>query len=432
MKSPYISTQVALKRRHFLKGLGSCVALPLLDAMCPAFRANAATSAVPRFIAMNASLGFHAEFLFPEATGSDYKLTPYLEKLKDHRKDLTVFSGLSHPNQNGNNGHASEMTWLTSAQRPGLAGFKNTVSLDQLIARHLRGKTRVPYLALSTRGSSLSWTANGVQIPSQTSPAKLFKTLFIDGTEAEVANTMRELKRGRSILDTVQGDAKKLQKSLGHRDQEKLDEYFTSVRDLEASIQQSEEWETKAKPQVDAEQPKDIEDKKDVMARQRLMYEMIALSLQTDSTRTVTFDLGAMNAVPSNLKGVKTDWHNLSHHGKDEKKIQELRLIEEAEFVAFNEFLTRMKGITDGESHLLDHTSILFGSNLGNASSHNWHNLPIIVAGGGYKHGAYVAHDAENNTPLANLFVPLAQRMGVEIESFGSSSKSTIQGLERA
>lgn len=431
MKAPHISTQAALNRRHFLKGVGSCVALPLLDAMCPAFRVQAASSAVPRFIAMNASLGFHAGHLFPEASGSDYKLTPYLEKLKDHRNDFTIFSGLSHANQNGNNGHASEMTWLTSAQRPGLAGFKNTISLDQLIARHLRGKTRVPYMALSTRGASLSWTSNGVQIPSQHSPAKLFKALFIDGTEAEVKATMRELKRGRSILDTVLGDVNKLKKSLGHRDQEKLDEYFTSLRDLEASIQQSEEWETKAKPEVNAEQPKDVEDKKDVMARQRLMYEMIALALQTDSTRTVTFDLGSMNAVPSNLKGVKTDWHNLSHHGKDEKKIEELRIIEEAEFVAFNEFLTRMKGIKDGEGNLLDHTSVLFGSNLGNASSHSWKNLPIILAGGGFKHGAHVVHDAKDNTPLANLFVPLAQRMGVETESFGFSNKSAIEGLER-
>jgi len=382
MKAPYISTQAALNRRHFLKGVGSCVALPLLDAMCPAFRARAASAAVPRFIAMNASLGFHAEFFFPEKTGENYAMTPYLDKLKDHRKDFTVFSGLSHPNQNGNNGHASGMTWLTSAQRPGLAGFKNTISLDQLIARQLRGKTRVPYLALSTRGASLSWTANGVQIPSQTSPAKLFKQLFISGTEAEVAETMRELKRGRSILDTVLGDANKLQKSLGHRDQEKLDEYFSSVRDLEASIQQSEQWETKTKPEVDAQQPKDVDDKTDVMARQRLMYEMIALALQTDSTRTVTFDLGSMNAVPSNLKGVKTDWHNLSHHGKDENKIEELSIIEAAEFVAFNEFLTRLKGVQEADGNLLDHTSILFGSNLGNASSHSWKNLPIIVAGG--------------------------------------------------
>ena len=434
MKGPHLSTRPALSRRHFLRGAGTCIALPFLDAMIPAFRARAAdgVAGVPRFVAMNAGLGFHTPFLFPDKPGTDFALTPYLEKMKDHRKDITVFSGLSHPNQNGNNGHASEMTWLTSAQRPGLAGFRNTISLDQLIAQQLRGTTRMSYLSLSTRGSSLSWTANGVQIPSEDSPERLFKALFIDGTEEEVTEELRELKRGKSILDTVRGDAKSLQRSLGNRDREKLDEYFTSVRELESSIQQSEEWATRPKPKVDAEPPKNIEDRNDVVAKQRLMYQMIALALQTDSTRTVTFDLGAMNAVPSNLPGVKQDWHNLSHHGKDEAKIEELKIIEETEFTAFNEFLTRIKGIEEGGKTLLDHTSILFGSNLGNASSHDWHNLPIILAGGGYRHGSYVAHDADNNTPLANLFVALAQRMGVEADSFGSSTSASIEGLETA
>ena len=160
------------------------------------------------------------------------------------------------------------------------------------------------------------------------------------------------------------------------------------------------------------------------------MYDMIALALQTDSCRSITFSLGAMNAVPSNIPGVKTDWHNLSHHGKDEEKIGELEIIEKAEFKLFGEFLTKLKGVKENGKHLLDHTAILFGSNLGNASSHNTKNLPVIVAGGGFKHGSYVAHDAADNTPLCNLFVPLAQRMGVKTEKFGSSTKSTIRGLE--
>ncbi len=431
MQTPHLATNRALGRRHFLKGAGTCIALPFLEAMTPAFRAEAAPSeSVRRFIAMNASLGFHGPHLFPEKPGTGYELTPYLEKLKDNLKELTLFSGLSHPNQNGNNGHASEMTWLTSAQRPGLAGFRNTISLDQIMAQHLRGKTRLPHLSLSTRSGSLSWTANGVQIPSENSPSRLFKKLFIDGTEKEVAEEMRELKRGRSILDTVIDDANSLQKSLGHRDREKLDEYFSSVRELESSIQQSEEWATRPKPKVDAEPPKDVQDKNDVIAKQKLIYEMIALALQTDSTRVVTYDLGAMNAVPSNLDGVSQDWHNLSHHGKDEAKIKELQIIEETEFALLNDFLNRLKSIEEGGKRLLDHTSVLFGSNLGNASSHSWRNLPIIVAGGGYKHGAYVAHDAESNTPLANLFVALAQRMGVETEKFGSSTAPTVRGLE--
>lgn len=156
---------------------------------------------------------------------------------------------------------------------------------------------------------------------------------------------------------------------------------------------------------------------------------MIVLALQTDSTRTITYQLSGMNAVPA-IPGVSSDWHGLSHHGKDPEKIDELKIIEEAEFAAFGEFLTKMKGIEENGRTLLDHTAVLFGSNLGNASAHDWHNLPILVAGGGYKHGTYVAHDQKENTPLANLFVSMAQRMGVETDRFGSSTSEGVRGLE--
>ena len=193
---------------------------------------------------------------------------------------------------------------------------------------------------------------------------------------------------------------------------------------------QSEQWANRPKPTVDYEAPQDIADRTDIVAKQRLMYDMIVLALQTDSTRVVTLSLGGMNAVPSNIPGVKTDWHNLSHHGKDDAKISELRLIEEAEFEAFAGFLDSLKSTSESNSNLLDQTAILFGSNLGNASSHDWRNLPIILAGGGYRHGNYVAHDANDNTPFANLFVPLARRMGLEIDQFGSSTNDTIHGLD--
>ncbi|MDG1895238.1 MAG: DUF1552 domain-containing protein [Fuerstiella sp.] len=429
---PHIA-RPAMSRRHVLKATGTCIALPFLDGMVPSgtARASASSADVPRFVAINAGLGFHAPFLFPEAEGSDHELTPYLEQIKAHRRNFTLFSGLSHPNQNGNNGHASSMTWLTSAPRPGLAGFKNTISLDQLMARQLAGRTRVPYLTLSARSSSLSWSANGVQIPAQSSPARLFKQLFVQGTQDEIAAEIRELHRGKSILDTVLRDANRLNQSLGPRDREKLDEYFSSVRDLETRIQQNEDWIHRPRPSVDRESPTDIADGNDILARQRLMYDMIALALQTDSTRVVTFNLGSLNAVPSNIEGVNTDWHNLSHHGKDEAKIEELQRIETEEFRAFNAFLNRLTSIKEADKSLLDHTAVLFGSNLGNASSHDWHNLPIIIAGGGYKHCSYVAHDKKNNTPLANVFVSLAQRMGVETGRFGSSTGESVRGLER-
>lgn len=421
-----------LPRRTFLRGAGAALALPTLSAMTPAARSDAAEAnkPTPRFVAICAGLGFHAPYLFPSTPGGSYESTPYLEKLSEHRDHFTLFSGLSHPNQNGNNGHASSLTWLTSAQRPGLAGFKNTVSLDQVMANHLGGATRLPYLCLANSGGSLSWTSNGVNIPAEGSPSKIYRALFVDGKPDEIKAQMRDLKRGRSILDTVRDDAAKLNRRLGPKDQQKLDEYFSSIRDLETRITQSEQWTTKPKPVVDYAEPKDIADKKDVVARQSLMYDMMALALQTDSTRVITLSLGGMNAVPTNIAGVKTDWHNLSHHGKDDAKIDELRLIEEAEFEVFSSFLGRLKGLDDNGRNLLGETAVLFGSNLGNASSHSWKNLPVIVAGGGYKHGRYVAHDADNNTPFANLFVSLAQRMGVETDTFGSSTSPGIRGLE--
>lgn len=422
-------TNKSLSRRFFLHGAGAGLALPLLGAMKPAIGSESLGD-TPRFVSICGGLGFHAPFLFPQRPGHDYGITPYLQKLAPHRDQFTLFSGLSHPDQNGNNGHASSLTWLTSARRPGLAGFKNTISLDQQIATHLGGATRLPYLTLSNGNGSLSWTASGVNIPAESSPARLFKKLFTDGSKTEVSNQMRDLKRGRSILDAVRDDAKRLQRSLGPQDVSKLEEYYSSIRDLETRMIQSQQWTQRPKPTVDYQKPKDVSDKQDIIAKQRLMYDMMRLALESDSTRVITLSLGGMNAVPSNIEGVKTDWHNLSHHGKDEQKISELQLIEEAEFEAFSQFMGQLKNVSEDNGSLLDNTAVLFGSNLGNASAHDWHNLPIILAGGGYRHGAYVAHDQKDNTPLSNLFVSLGQRMGLEIDQFGSSTAAGIRGLE--
>ena len=424
----YIATKTSLNRRAFLKGSGATVALPFLSAMMPAFAK--ADAAPKRFVAMNAGLGFHAPNFIPTEAGADYKAPVYLQKLEKHRKDFTVFSGLSHPNSNGANGHTSELTWLTSAPRPGLAGFKNTISLDQLMAKHIGAATRFPSMTIGARGASLSWTANGVQIPVQMHPTKIFRQLFVNGTETEVAEEIKNLERGRSILDTVLNDAKVLSITLGARDREKLNEYFTSVRELEIRLQQNKQWANRPKPRVNYKEPQDVADRNDILAKQRLMNDLTLLALQTDSTRVIAYSLGGMNAVPSNIPGVRTDWHMLSHHGRDEQKIEELTRIEAAEFEVFSDFLTKLKNVKEAGGHLLDHTAILFGSNLGNASSHSWRNLPILLAGGGYKHGAHAAHDPDNNTPFANLFVPLAQRMGLEIDQFGSSTASSIRGLE--
>lgn len=384
----------------------------------PAFATRAQAAAAlppPRFLAMCATLGFHTPFLFPKETGADYTLTPYLEPLKALKGDFSVISGLQHEEQNGANGHTSEMTWLTSAKHPGLAGFKNTISIDQLIAEQIGSQTRFPSLILGTGSESMSWSASGVPLPAEASPSSAFRQLFVDGTQAEVEAQVRGLTRGRSILDTVMGQAKKLRGELGKRDQEKLDEYFSAVRDLEGRLVQNEAWVQRPKPKVDAKPPTDIQTRTDAIGKMNLMQDLIVLALQTDSTRTITLRLNGMNAVPE-IEGVKNDWHNLSHHGQDETKIEELKVIELAEFTAFAGFLTKLK-----VASLLESTSVIFGSNLGNASAHQTANLPLILAGGGFKHGRHIAIEKEKHV-FSNLFVSLAQRMDVQTDKFGFST----------
>ncbi len=430
MKQVNIATGQSLSRRSFLKGVGVSLALPWLEAMVPAFSsAQTPTPGPRRFVAMHYGLGFHAPFLLPEAAGRDYRLTPYLETLQDYRNEFTVFSGISHPEQRGANGHSSEMTWLTGARHPGLPGFRNTVSLDQVMAQRLGHHTRFPYLALSVNGrDSVSWTPNGVNLPGQSSPSALFRQLFVDGNEEEVRNQINELERGQSILDTINSEAKKLNNELGPRDRDRLDQYLSSVRDLEIRLQQSQNWANTPRPQVDAQPPVDIPDRTDIFARTRLMHDVMLLALQTDSTRIITYKAGGMNAVPR-IEGVENDWHQLSHHGRDPEKINELRIIELAEFREISRFFSLLRDVREGDATLLDRTTVLLGSNLGNASSHDATNLPLILAGGGFRHGQHLVFDRQSNTPFCNLFVSVLQRMGIEAERFGTST-GALRGLE--
>ncbi len=418
-----------ISRRSFLRGSGIAVALPFLDAMWPA-RAHAAEAGAPRrMVCVCASLGIHAPFLVPKETGHGYGLTPYLEKLKEHRDDFTIFTGLSHPDQSGADGHSSEQTWLTAARHPGLGGFRNSISLDQLVAEKIGVETRFPSLVLGTAGSSQSYTRSGVMIPAETSPARLFAKLFLEGKADEVAAQMRKIREGRSIMDTVGAQAKRLEQRMGAGDRGKLDEYFQSVREMEQRLAKTEEWSHKPKPKVEAPAPQDISDEKDLIGRMQLLFDLVPLALQTDSTRLITILVQGRNDVPP-VPGVSIDHHNLSHHGQDEAKIAQLKLIEEAEFAAVARLLGSLKSKKEGAGALLDNSMVLFGSNLGNANAHDTRNLPVILAGGGFKHGQHLALDAQNNTPLSNLYVQMLQRMGVETDAFGSSSRAGVTGLE--
>ena len=418
-----------VSRRAFLRGTGVALALPFLESMLPTrgLGANATgKGGVPRrMVCICNAYGLYGPSLLPETSGRDYTLSPYLEILKEHRNDFTLFSGISHPNQAGADGHASEVTWLTSVAWPGLSGFRNTISVDQLVAEKIGFETRYPSLVLGTYGdSSISYTRSGVMIPAETKPSTVFAKLFLKGTPDEIKGQMQKLQEGRSIMDTVQEQAKTFGRRVGTADRAKLDEYYTSVREMELRFAKAEEWVQTPKPTVDAEPPKDIDDDRDMIGRLRLLLDLVPLAVQTDSTRLFTIKVNGLSTAPL-VPGVSFDHHGLSHHGKEPGKVEQLRRIEEAQFAAVRDLIAALAKKEEAGTRLLDSTMVMFGSNLGNANSHEPTNLNIVLAGGGFKHAGHVAFDQNNNTPLSNLFVTMLQRMNIETDRFGSS-KGTV------
>lgn len=415
-------------RRNFLRASGVGLALPLLNAFLPRSAAAVEEGIPQRLVCICTSLGLHTPFLFPEQAGRDYEPTPYLKLLAEHRGDLTVFNGISHPDQSGSDGHSSGMTWLTAARHPGLPGFRNTVSIDQWIADRIGLETRFPSLQFSTDGSSQSISTSGIMIPGEQSPSKMFARLFLDGSADEQESQMQKLREGRSIMDAVFDEARQFERRVGKEDKRKLAEYYQSVREMEQRLVTAEAWIHKPKPHVDVQQPQDIKERNDLIGQMQLLFELIPLALQTDSTRLITVMIQGRNDVPP-VPGVTIDHHNLSHHGQDAEKIRQLRLIEEAQFKSLEKLIADMKRKTEGDRRLLDNTAMVFGSNLGNANAHDTKNLPVLLAGGRFRHGQHLMLDRENNTPLCNLFVQIAQQMGQPLDNFGSSTSTSVNGL---
>ncbi len=424
-----MTTPRRFSRRHLLRGAGVMLTLPLLDAMAVPARAAAVSEPPRRLICINTSLGLHTPNLFPKEAGRQYELTPYLEPIREFREEFTVFSGLSHPEVDG--GHPAELCYLTAAPHPRSDNFKNTISLDQYSIERLVPDTRFGSLVLASSSSrGLSFTRSGVPIPADERPSRVFKNMFVDGSPKEIEAQVQRLRQGQSIMDTVLGEANAFQKKLGKQDQQKLDEYFSSVREVEQRLLKAQDWARRPKPKVDAKPPVDIASSVEVPARVRLMIDLMHLALQTDSTRFITFALNGLNAVPV-IPGVTQDWHNLSHHGQDPAKLAELRVIEVQQMQLLGELLGKLKTTREESGTLLDRTIVMFGSNLGNASSHDNKNLPILVAGGGFRHGQHLAFDPKKHPPLCNLFVQFLQRLGADVDTFGSST-GTIPGFELA
>jgi Protein of unknown function (DUF1552) len=375
-----------------------------------------------------APLGFYPPHFFPEKAGKDYEATPHHAVLKDLRSDYTIASGLAHAGMSPGFAHQASASFLTGVQGAGRPGFRNAISLDQFAAEHMGGLTRYPSLVLSGEGAGLSWTRTGALVPSSTSPARVFAKLFLDGRPEEIKAQVNRLEDGRSVLDDVGDQAKGLRSGLGVDDREKLDEYITSVRELEQRLALAEEWSKKPKPKVDVQQPKDIPTAADLIGRARLLFDLTHLALQTDSTRLITIMLAGTTFVPP-IPGVTLGHHDLSHHGKDPAKLKQLEIVEVETMKTLRDFLAKLKQTKEDGASLLDRTMVFLGSNLGDASSHSVKNLPVLLAGGGFRHGQHLHFDPLNSPPLCNLFVSMLQRLGVEVDKF-SSSTGTLTGLE--
>lgn len=427
----HISTHSHLSRRAFLRGTGVAMALPFLEAMTPVFGQTKVQRPMRMFCICN-NLSMIPEYFFPtEGSGRDYTLSPYLELIKEQREEFTVFSGVSHPGVVG--GHPTQPSFLTAAPGPNSPSFRNSISIDQVAAEHIGSVVRYPVLALGVNAasSSISFTASGVAIPSEDRPSALFAELFLQGSQAEVAEQIRRVDEGRSILDTVNRQARRMESRISTRDRERMDQYFTSVRDLEQRFRASREWMLKPKPAVSAKPPKDVESAADFLEKTQLMFDMVRLAFETDSTRVSTLLLNSATTPTVNIAGkpLKDSYHNLSHHGQSPDKLDQLKQIEGGQMKALGKLMADLKAVQEGDGRLLDRTMILFGSNMGSASKHTSDNMPILLAGGGFKHGQHLAFDKQNNYPLPNLYVSMLQRMGVETDRF-STSTGTMKGLE--
>jgi hypothetical protein len=416
-----------LDRRRFLRGAGVMLALPLLPSLSPKSVRAAGTAGPRRMLLISNNLGVLPKPFFPQSTGRDYELSPYLAPLAEFRNDFTVLSGLSHPGVVG--GHSTENCFLTAARGPTKSGFRNQISLDQFAAEKLGPVTRLPTLNLGVNidkaNRSLAWTRDGVLLPAEDNASALFQKMFVQGNAAAVQAQLKKLQERGSILDTLLDDTKQVRRRLGRDDQSRLDQYLTSVREIEQRLHTAREWELRPKPTTTQTPPTDIQDQKLFFEKFDLMLSMAQLALQSDSTRIVTLMVDAF-ATPSFKLGDNenstTGYHDLSHHGQAADKVRQLEEADRRQMALLKKLLQNLAETRDGEGRLLDSTMVLFGSNMGDANTHDNYNLPILLAGGGLKHGQHLAFPHDNNRPLCNLFVTMLQNMGLETDTFGSST----------
>ena len=425
MNAPYIATHCT--RRRFLRGAGVLLALPLLECMRPVFGRAAQAKPPQRLLIISNNLGFLPKPFFPKTAGRDYELSPTLSELGEVRDEFSLFSGMSHPDVNG--GHSAENCFLTAARGPTKSGFRNRISLDQFAVEKLGQLTRYPTLNLGVNidkaNRSLSWTRDGALLPAEDSARALFRRMFVQGDPEAVKKQLRELDERGSILDTLTEQTKRLSLSLGGDDRARLDQYLTSVREVEDRLVTAREWELTPKPPATRPEPPDIRDNKLIFEKLDLMFSMAQLAFESDSTRIVTLMVDAFATPAFKLHddvSTTEGYHGLSHHGQAEDKVRQLEDADRQQMILFKKLVQSLAAKKEDDARLLDRTMVLFGSNMGDANTHDNTNLPVLLAGGGFKHGWHHAFKRDNNTPLCNLYLTLLQRLGVQADAFGSST----------
>lgn len=439
-----------ISRRFVLRAAGAAITLPFLDAMLPRLAAAPSTfepwakSAVeptPRMICCYVPNGVNILEWVPKDAGSQYKLSPTLAALEQYRDDFTVISGIGHPASQG--GHSGADTWLTAANlkaKPG-ADYTNSMSIDQLAAQLHGKKTRFPSLQLSdgsgTGGAghshTLSFDINGTPLPAENSPRRLFERLFVPDTAGDKQAMIKRYAQKRSILDEIGSETASLNKQLGKKDQRKLDEYLSSVRETEKQVERMQSWVDIPKPKVAdkglqlANRPSDAHDRPMWLD---VMLELAYLAFATDTTRVITFE---WSREAGGYGGGGENHHELSHHGGDAAMLSKLANIDRFHLQRLGRFMGLLKSTSEASDTMLDRTLIMYGSgmNSGAGGEHSPKNLPLLVAGGrklGVKLGQHIAHDPAKHPPMSNVLLSLAQKMGIETDKFADAT-GTLTGL---
>jgi len=408
-------------RRHFLRSTGTLIALPALESIgFKAFAASASQrtdSPVKRLVCIGANLGLHTPTLYPAKAGADYEMTPSLAPLKELRNDFTLFSGLDH---RAGGGHGNWPNFLCGKNL-------GETSFDQRVAARIGENSRFQSLVLSAGagGSSMpmSYLKGKIALPAIERPSVLYRKLFASASDR--ARTEYLLKSGRSALDFVMEDARALQKSVSSYDRAKLEEYFTSLRDVEARIGRQLSRVNDVVPTVNYELPAADPVANNLMVElESILYDLMALAIQTDSTRVISLVLpGGAQTFKVDGKVLQYGYHNASHHGNDPDKIAALTAIDRENLRCLAAFIAKIKASRDEQDRsLLDSSIILFGTGMGDASRHSNNDLPAIVAGGGFKHGHHLRFTQEGvereQRLLGDLFISIERRLGIESTSF--------------